>query len=68
MYGQYKVAIALLIGFFEKQFNEAMVIFSTKKKNTEQYGKKIACKKMTMEKNVCGDIHVLKKCLHKTVS
>lgn len=45
------MAVALLIGFFKKQFNEAMVIFSIKKKNTEQkHGTKIACKKMTMEK------------------
>ena len=38
-----------------------MVIFRTSKKNTEKKnGKKIVCRKMGMEKNVCGDIYVLK--------
>ena len=37
--------------------NKAMVIFSTSKKNTEKIWKKIVCKKMTIEKNVCGDTY-----------
>ena len=52
-----KLATAPLIRFCEKQFNKAMVIFSTNKKNIEKIWKKIVCKKMKMEK----------KCLQKII-
>ena len=46
------MAIALVITFFVKYFNKAMVIFSTDEKNTEKKkGKKIVCTKMMLEKN-----------------
>ena len=46
------MAIALVITFFVKYFNKAMVIFSTDGKNTEKKkGKKIVCTKMMLEKN-----------------
>ena len=44
------MAIALVITFFVKYFNKAMVIFSTDEKNTEKKkGKKIVCTKMMLE-------------------
>ena len=46
------MAIALVITFFVKYFNKAMVIFNTDEKNTEKKkGKKIVCTKMMLEKN-----------------
>ena len=57
----YHMPFICVSSFPKKKFNKAIVIFSTNKKNTEKKsGKKIVCKKMGMEKNVCGDIYVLK--------
>lgn len=42
-------------------------MFSTNEKNTENMEKN-CLHKDDVKKNVCGDVYVLKKCLHKKIS